>query len=48
MRRDLILLPAPEAEWADMPPEAHEADLRAACERWSSRGELLEIRRMAE
>ncbi len=25
-----------------------EADLRAACERWSGRGELLEIRRMAE
>jgi len=116
MSRYLILLPAPEAEWADLPPEEHEkgmrshaqfqedleagghelivagplepsvgatsmrpdgaggtlvtdgpftesveqvvgfylvrsddeADLRAACERWSSRGELLEFRRMAE
>lgn len=116
MSRYLILLPAPEAEWAELPPEEHEkgmrshaqfhedlragghellvagplepsavatsmrpdgaggtlvtdgpftesveqvvgfylvrsddeADLRAACERWSGRGELLEIRRMAE
>ncbi len=116
MSRYLILLPAPEADWADLPPEEHEkghashvqfqqdleagghellvagplepsaaatsmrpdgvggtlvsdgpfaesveqvvgfylvrsddeADLRAACERWSSRGELLEFRRMAE
>jgi hypothetical protein len=116
MSRYLILLPAPEAEWADLPPEEHEkghashvqfqedlasgghelmasgplepsadatsmrpdgaggtlvtdgpftesveqvvgfylvrsddeADLRAACERWSSRGELLELRRMVE
>ena len=24
MSRYLILLPAPEAEWADLPPEAHE------------------------
>ena len=116
MSRYLILLPAPEAEWASLPESEHEsgvrshvqfqqdlrdgghalvavsplepsaqatsmrpdgqggtmvtdgpfaesveqvvgfylvrsddeADLRAACERWSSRGELLEIRRMAE
>ncbi|MDR7254600.1 hypothetical protein J2X46_003593 [Nocardioides sp. BE266] len=116
MSRYLILLPAPEAEWADLPPEEHEkghrshvqfqedlvagghellvagpleasaaatsmrpdgaggtlvtegpftesaeqvvgfylvrsddeSDLRAACERWSSRGELLEFRKMAE
>ena len=116
MSRYLILLPAPEAEWADLPPEEHEkgmrshqqfqadleagghellvagplepsaaatsmrpdgaggtlvtdgpftesaeqvvgfylvrsddeADLRAACERWSARGELLELRKMAE
>ena len=26
----------------------HEADLRAACERFSSRGELIEFRKMAE
>lgn len=25
MSRFLILLPAPEAEWADLPPEVHEA-----------------------
>jgi hypothetical protein len=116
MSRYLILLPAPEADWADLPPEEHEkghashvrfqhdleagghellvagpleasatatsmrpdgaggtlvtdgpftesaeqvvgfylvssddeADLRAACQRWSSRGELLEFRKMAE
>ena len=116
MSRYLILLPAPEADWADLPPEVHEkghqshaqfqrdleagghellvagplepseaatsmrpdgaggtlvtdgpftesaeqvvgfylvrsddeADLRAACERWSARGELLEFRKMAE
>jgi hypothetical protein len=116
MSRYLILLPAPEAEWADLPPEEHEkghdshvqfhgdlsagghtlvtvsplepseratsmrpdgaggvlvtdgpfsetveqvvgfylvesdddAGLRAACERFASRGEHLEIRRLAE
>lgn len=116
MSRYLILLPAPEAEWADLPPEDHEkgmrshitfheelaagghkiltvgplepsveatsmrpdghggtlvtdgpftesaeqivgfyliessdeADLRGACERFSSRGELIEFRKMAE
>ena len=116
MSRYLILLPAPEAEWADLPPEEHEkgmrshgtfhedlsrgghtlivggpleasalatsmrpdgqggtlvtdgpftesveqmvgfyliesddeADLRAACERFSSRGELIEFRKMAD
>ena len=117
MSRYLILLPAPEAEWADLPPEEHEkghashvqfqqelerrgphprgrgpagavrprprrcvpdgaggalvtdgpftetaeqvvgfylvesddeADLRAACERFASRGEHIEFRRMAE
>ncbi|HLS45017.1 MAG TPA: YciI family protein [Ornithinicoccus sp.] len=116
MSRYLILLPAPEAEWAQLPPEAHEegmashqqfhqdlsaggheilvagplepsaqatslrpdgnggtlvtdgpftesveqivgfylidsqdeADLRRICERFSSRGELIEFRKMAE
>jgi hypothetical protein len=116
MSRYLILLPAPEAEWADLPPEVHEkghashvqfqedlragghtlvtasplepsaqatsmrpdgaagalvtdgpfsetaeqvvgfylvesddeADLRSACERWASRGEHIEFRRVAE
>ena len=116
MSRYLILLPAPEAEWAQLPPEVHEkgiashgrfhedlrqgghtlvvgaplepsdratsmrpdgaggtlvtdgpftesveqvvgfylvesddeADLRAACERFSARGELIELRRLAE
>lgn len=116
MSRYLILLPAPEAEWADLPPEEHEkgmrshaqfhedlaagghtilstsplepsaaatsmrpdgqggtlvtdgpftesaeqvvgfywiesgdeADLRAACERFSSRGELIELRKRPE
>ena len=116
MSRYLILLPAPEAEWAALPPEepekgmrshgtfhedlavgghtiiavgplepsagatsmrpdgeggtrvtdgpftesaeqivgfylvdsADEADLRGACERFSSRGELIELRKMAE
>lgn len=116
MSRYLILLPAPEAEWADLPPEEHEkgmrsheqfqadlregghtllaahplepsaratsmkpagdgsaavtegpfsetaeqvvgfywvesddeADLMAACERWASRGEHLEIRKLEE
>jgi hypothetical protein len=27
--RHLILLPAPEAEWAQLPPEAHEKGMRA-------------------
>lgn len=116
MSRYLILLPAPEAEWADLPASAHEkgvashgrfqsdlragghtlvtvsplepsaqatsmrpddaggvlvtdgpftesaeqvvgfylvesddeADLRAACERFAARGELIEFRRLAE
>jgi hypothetical protein len=116
MSRYLILLPAPEAEWADLPPEVHEkghashvrfhedlaagghtvlavsplepsaqavsmrpdgaggalvtdgpftesaeqvvgfylvdsdeeAGLRAACERFAARGELIELRRLAE
>ena len=116
MSRYLILLPAPEAEWADLPPEEHEkgmrshvqfhedlkagghtlvvagpldpsaaatsmrpdgaggtlvtdgpftesveqvvgfylvesddeADLRSACERFATRGEHIELRRMAE
>lgn len=116
MSRYLILLPAPEAEWAQLPPEVHEkgmashgqfhrdlsaggheivaagplepsaqatsmrpdgaagvlvsdgpftesteqmvgfylvetddeSDLRAACRRFASRGELIEFRRMAE
>jgi hypothetical protein len=116
MSRYLILLPAPEAEWADLPPEEHEkghashvqfheelsagghtlltvsplepsaqatsmrpdgaggalvtdgpfsetveqvagfylvesddeADLRTACERFASRGEHIELRRLAE
>lgn len=116
MSRYLILLPAPEAEWAELPPEEHEkgmashgqfhddlmvgghallavaplepsdratsmrpngngaaivtdgpfsetteqvvgfyyvetddeADLRAACERFASRGEHIEFRRLAE
>lgn len=116
MSRYLILLPAPEAEWAQLPPEAHEhgmashgqfqrdladgghtiltvsplepsaqatsmrpdghggalvtdgpftesveqvvgfylvessdeADLRAACQRFASRGELIELRRLVE
>ena len=58
MSRYLILLPAPEAEWADLPPEEHEkgmrsheqfhADLRAACQRFAARGEHIEFRRMAE
>lgn len=116
MSRYLILLPAPEAEWADLPPEEHEkghrshvafhedlrtgghtllvggplepsvqatsmrpdgdgvalvsdgpftesveqvvgfylvetddeGDLRAACERFASRGEHIELRRMAD
>ena len=29
MSRYLILLPAPEAEWADLPPEAHEKGHRS-------------------
>lgn len=116
MSRYLILLPAPEAEWAELPPEVHEeghrsheqfhrdlaaaghvlvtggplepsdratamrpgaagealvtdgpfsetaeqvvgfylvetddeADLRAACERFASRGEHIELRRLAQ
>ena len=116
MSRYLILLPAPEAEWAELPPEVHEkgyqshltfhedlrtgdhtlvvgsplepsdratsmrpdgddgvlvtdgpfsetaeqvvgfylvesedeADLRAACERFASRGEHIELRKLAE
>lgn len=116
MSRFMILLPAPEAEWAQLPPEVHEkgmashgefhrdlaagghtlvvggplepsekatsmrpgsegaalvtdgpfsetveqvvgfylvetedeADLRAACERFASRGEHIELRRLAE
>ena len=29
MSRYLILLPAPEAEWADLPPEEHEKGMRS-------------------
>ncbi|WP_256839641.1 YciI family protein [Ornithinimicrobium faecis] len=29
MSRYLILLPAPEAEWAQLPPETHEAGMRS-------------------
>ena len=29
MSRYLILLPAPEAEWADLPPEEHETGMRS-------------------
>lgn len=29
MSRYLILLPAPEAEWADLPPEDHEKGMRS-------------------
>lgn len=29
MTRYLVLLPAPEAEWADLPPEDHEKGMRA-------------------
>lgn len=29
MSRYLILLPAPEAEWAQLPPEAHEHGMRS-------------------
>lgn len=29
MSRYLILLPAPEAEWAELPPETHEAGMRS-------------------
>ncbi|TWP38990.1 YciI family protein [Leekyejoonella antrihumi] len=28
-KRYLVLLPAPEAEWAKLPPEVHEAGMRA-------------------
>ncbi len=29
MSRHLVLLPAPEAEWADLPPEEHEKGMRS-------------------
>lgn len=29
MRRHLVLLPAPEAEWAALPPEEHEKGMRS-------------------
>ncbi|KGN41535.1 YciI family protein [Knoellia aerolata] len=29
MSRHLLLLPAPEAEWAELPPEEHEKGLRS-------------------
>lgn len=29
MSRFLVLLPAPEAEWADLPPEEHEKGMRS-------------------
>lgn len=32
MSRYLILLPAPEAEWADLPPEEHEKGARSHTE----------------
>lgn len=31
MSRYLVLLPAPEAEWADLPPEEHEKDTAPTC-----------------
>jgi len=58
MSRYLVLLPAPEAEWADLPPEEREKghrshgtfqeDLRAACRRFAGGGEHIELCRMAE
>ncbi len=48
MSRFLVLLPAPGAEWAQLPESEHEPDLRAACERLASSGELIEFRRLAQ
>jgi hypothetical protein len=47
MSRYLILLPAPEAEWAKLPESEIEKGMRSHGQ-FAARGDLIEFRRLAQ